>query len=251
MMTTTLVERVEYLTYTPRDLQRLAALNPRHRSSEQLLLGFFDFIKRAWTAGAFRTFQQQTGLRLTSNLNRCEFARRAAIEELRHATPTADFSEYDREQFRARLEAQIGSMRQRLTFAQEKAHQLELALESEKRRLSASANLTLLLIAERLLPPGDPLNGSQESPAMRVLGSPATLTELEANYRELLKREHPDVSVHPTELAQARFAYVRRLYQIVRRNWEKLRPTAAIADNELERRLRAPVPFDPASFWPA
>jgi len=236
---------LDYVDYSPRELQRLASLNPRHRSSEPALLGFLDYIREAWTPAAFREFQNEVGLKLTTNLNRCEFARQAALEELRHAPPI----ELDTEAFRERLECQISTMRDRLEAAEERAEQLEFALETEKRRLNASENLTLLLIAERLLPPGDPLNGTEESPAMRILGSPTTLTELEANYRELLKREHPDVSVHSPEVAQARFGYVRRLYQMTRKNWEKVRPTAKIDDSELERRLHAPTPFDPASFW--
>ncbi len=47
---------------------------------------------------------------------------------------------------------------------------------------------------------------------MRILGSPQTLTELEANYRELIKREHPDGSPFPPEEAINRFAYVSSLH---------------------------------------
>ncbi len=84
---------------------------------------------------------------------------------------------------------------------------------------------------------------------MRILGSPTTLTELEANYRELIKREHPDVSPFAEEEAINRFAYLRSLYRITRENWQVLKPTATIEKGELETRMKAPVPFDPESFW--
>ncbi len=86
---------------------------------------------------------------------------------------------------------------------------------------------------------------------MRILGSPKTLTELEANYRELIKREHPDVSPFPSEKALERFAYVRSLYRITRDHWQQLKPTAEIAEAELKKRMIAPVPFAPSSFWAA
>ncbi len=95
------------------------------------------------------------------------------------------------------------------------------------------------------------MNGSEESPAMRILGSPKTLTELEANYRELIKREHPDVSPFSEEIAINRFAYVRSLYRITREHWQVLKPTATITAAELEKRMKAPVPFAVESFLAA
>ena len=95
------------------------------------------------------------------------------------------------------------------------------------------------------------MNGTEESPAMRILGSPKTLTELEANYRELIKREHPDVSPFSEEIAINRFAYVRSLYRITREHWQVLKPTATITAAELEKRMKAPVPFAVESFWAA
>ena len=86
---------------------------------------------------------------------------------------------------------------------------------------------------------------------MRVLGSPKTLTEVDANYRELIKREHPDVSPFAPSEAINRFAYVRSLYRITREHWHSLKPTATITKGMLEKRMKAPVPFAPASFWVA
>ncbi len=91
----------------------------------------------------------------------------------------------------------------------------------------------------------------QDAGAMRVLGSPTTLTELESNYRELIQREHPDISPFPQQEAVARFAYVRSLYKLTRQYWDKLKPTATITPAELEKRMNAPVPFAPESFWAA
>ncbi len=107
------------------------------------------------------------------------------------------------------------------------------------------------MLTNRLLAPGLPLNGTEDSPAMRILGSPKTLTELEANYRELIKREHPDVSPFAQEEAINRFAYVRSLYRITREHWHCLKPTATITKVMLEKRMKAPVPFSPESFWAA
>ncbi len=84
---------------------------------------------------------------------------------------------------------------------------------------------------------------------MRVLGSPKTLTELDCNYRYLIKREHPDVSPFPKPIAIERFGYLRSLYRITRKNWEVLKPTAVITKEQLETMMNATVPFDITSFW--
>ena len=127
----------------------------------------------------------------------------------------------------------------------------ERQLEQKKQKLEESKNFSVLLLTNRLLSPGLPLNGTEESPAMRILGSPKTLTELEVNYRELIKREHPDVSPFSSKKAIERFAYVRSLYRITREHWQQLKPTAVITQTELKKRMIAPVPFAPESFWAA
>lgn len=175
------------VTYSPQDLKYLANLNPRHRRSESLLLGFFEYVKHTWSPSAFRQLKEETQLKLTSNLNRCEFARQAAAAELQHLPLENGFS------FSQQSELEFINLRERLEQAKQKAEQLELALQTEQKKLAASSTLNRLLVANRILPPGAPLNGTQDSAAMRVLGSPTTLTELEANYRELIKQEHPDV----------------------------------------------------------
>ncbi len=84
---------------------------------------------------------------------------------------------------------------------------------------------------------------------MRVLGSPKTLTELDCNYRYLIKREHADVSRFPKPVAIERFGYLRSLYRITRENWEVLKPTAVISKEQLEVRMNANLPYAPESFW--
>ncbi len=156
------------------------------------------------------------------------------------------------------IEEPLNTVSSQLQMAIEQIEELESQLkekerqlEQKKQKLEQSKNFSALLLTNRLLPAGLPLNGTEESPAMRILGSPKTLTELEANYRELIKREHPDVSPFPSTEAIERFAYVRSLYRITRDHWQQLKPTTAIAEAELKKRMIAPVPFAPESFWAA
>ncbi len=144
---------------------------------------------------------------------------------------------------------QIAKEQIKLLESQLKEREEQLLHQEEQ--LKQSENFSVLLLTNRLLTPGLPLNGTEESPAMRVLGSPKTLTELEANYRELIKREHPDVSPFSQDVAIERFAYVRSLYRITRNNWEVFKPTAVISKEDLQARMNAPVPFCPESFWVA
>ncbi|WP_041620434.1 hypothetical protein [Stanieria cyanosphaera] len=80
---------------------------------------------------------------------------------------------------------------------------------------------------------------------MRILGEPKTLTELEANYRELIKREHPDAPLFHQKrqssdlLTRApRSGSLRdRFTRIAREYWQQLKPTAVIAPTELNPQL--------------
>ena len=282
------IEKPQYLALAEnspcQDLNRyqlevLASLNPYHKEAETLLLSHYKRIKTTWSSSAIKNLQKATGLKLTNKLNRCQFALAAAQAELQfyRSTPASEelaiqnyslshkqsddcnLVELDQEteqsqQWQARLE----STQQQLEQAQAQLAQLETELQTSQQQLSVKEQklaevekFSFLLLTNRLLPPGPPLNGSELSPAMRILGEPKTLIELEANYRELIKREHPDISVHPQELAVQRFTYVRSLYKLTRQYWEKLKPTAAISQVELEKRMKAPVPFEPQSFWAA
>ncbi len=171
--------------------------------------------------------------------------------------PERGLTAFQVEELEIEREEQLNTQKQ-LQIAQEQIHKLEVQLkekeeqlEQEKEQSEQSKNFSVLLLTNRWLAPGLPLNGTEDSPAMRILGSPKTLTELEANYRELIKREHPDVSPFAQEEAINRFAYVRSLYRITREHWHHLKPTATITKKMLEKRMKAPVPFEPESFWAA
>ena len=149
------------------------------------------------------------------------------------------------------VEEQLQVAQEQIKLLESQLKEKESQIEKQSEQLKQSENFSVLLLTHRLLAPGLPLNGSEESPAMRILGSPKTLTELEANYRELIKREHPDVSPFSEEIAINRFAYVRSLYRITREHWQVLKPTATITAAELEKRMKAPVPFAVESFLAA
>ena len=247
-------------------LEVLASLNPYHQEAETLLISYYKKVRATWSSSALKNLQRATGLKLTNKLNRCQFALAAAQAELQFSQSTLAAevlatensslpqSGEQSQQWQARLE----STQQQLQQAKAQLAQLETEFQASQQQLAVSEQklaqvekFSFLLLTNRLLPPGPPLNGTEESAAMRILGSPKTLTELEANYRELLKREHPDLSLHPESVAVQRFTYVRSLYKLTRQHWEKLKPTAAISQVELERRMKAPVPFEPQSFWAA
>ena len=262
-----------------RILQILINLNPCLSESETLLLSYYKRVRATWSASAIKTVQKATGLKLTNKLNRCRFAIAAAkfqlqwerssragdnynlerkqlpvsseqkIEELPNINFSATFPEV--EESLNPVYSQLRNAIEQIEELESQLQEKERQLEQKKQKLEQSKNFSVLLLTNRLLPAGLPLNGTEESPAMRILGSPKTFTELEANYRELIKREHPDVSPFPSEEAIERFAYVRSLYRITRDHWQQLKPTAAIASAELKKRMIAPVPFAPESFWAA
>ena len=262
-------------------LSLLVNLNPYLAENETLLLSYYKRVKATWSPSAINTVKKATGLKLTNKLNRCHFAIEAARQELQFMQAEGCQSNYYLEgeelpitnyqvieelpsitsfqvtELEKEEEEQLNTQKQ-LQIAQEQIHKLEEQLkekeeelEQEKQELEQSKNFSVLLLTNRLLAPGLPLNGTEDSPAMRILGSPKTLTELEANYRELIKREHPDVSPFAEEEAINRFAYVRSLYRITRKHWHCLKPTATINQAMLEKRMKAPVPFSPESFWAA
>ncbi len=274
-----LLEKKE--TLNSRTLSIIINLNPCLAEDETLLLSYYKRVRVTWSNSAIKTVQKATGLKLTNKLNRCQFAIEAAKQELQfiqaenpeincyiegEELPVANnhiveelpsITSFQTVELERKQEEQLNTQKQ-LQIAQEQIHKLEAQLkekeeqlEQEKQQSEQSKNLAALLLTNRLLAPGLPLNGTEDSPAMRILGSPKTLTELEANYRELIKREHPDVSPFAQEEAINRFAYVRSLYRITREHWHHLKPTATITKKMLEKRMKAPVPFCPESFWAA
>ncbi len=256
-------------------LHVIVNLNPCLAEDETLLLSYYNKVKTTWSSSAIKSLQKATGLKLTSKLNRCRFAIAAAKFQLTELQVTRENIDVDidpstkleieselpttkreNEEIVKQLEKQlkikseeIQVLESQLINTQEELEVKEEQLEEQSEQLNQIENFSILLLTHRLLAPGLPLNGTEESPAMRILGSPKTRTELEANYRELIRREHPDVSVHKEDVARARFSYVRSLYRITRDYWEVLKPTAVITPEELKTRMEARVPFDPSSFW--
>ncbi len=274
-----LLEKKESLNSRP--LSIVANLNPCLAENETLLLSYYKRVRATWSNSAIKTVQKATGLKLTSKLNRCQFAIEAAKLQLHfmqaeshqinyylegEELPVANnhiveelpsITSFQVDELNSEQEEQLNTQKQ-LQIAQEQIYKLEAQLkekeeqlEQKEEKLEHSKNFAVLLLTNRLLAPGLPLNGTEDSPAMRILGSPKTLTELEANYRELIKREHPDVSPFAQEEAINRFAYVRSLYRITREHWHSLKPTATITKTMLSKRMKAPVPFNPESFWAA
>ncbi|NBD32499.1 MAG: hypothetical protein GVY17_05910 [Cyanobacteria bacterium] len=224
------------MTYSLEQLEEITTLNPAHQQAVEVLLGFYQFVRSTWTANAIAQLKDAHDLDLRRKQDRLQLAHFAAREELDFARslpqglqPVADLPpEKDDQPATPKVETET---------------------ESASERYSRLEKFTLLLLTGRILPSGQPLNGTQEAPAMRILGSPKTLTELEYNYKQLVKHHHPDISPFSTEEAQARFTYIRKLYQLTRKCWEQLKPTAIISQQTLQHRLQARVPYSPESFW--
>ncbi len=245
------------------ELVNLTTLNPRHKEAETLLLDYYKKVKSSWSPSAFRNLKEKAGLKLTNKINRCELARLAAVAELEFFDSESLLPEQtiiESSEFVELQQAYLDTQKQlveaedkvkQLSEAEDQAKHLEDELEAKQQELNKSERFSFLLLTNRLLPAGDPLNGTEESPAMRILGSPKTLTELEANYRELIKREHPDVSVHEPELSARSYMYVRSLVKFTRKHWERVKPTAKISKEDFERRMNATTPYPPETFWVA
>ncbi len=227
------------MTYTLEQLETITSLNPAHQQAIDTLLSFYQFIRSTWTASAIAQLKDAHDLDLRRKQDRLQLAHFAAREELDFARslpqglqPTADLPQPERCQ-----------------TVEEATSPAQPETESVEQRYFRLEKFTLLLLTGRILPSGPPLNGTQDAPAMRVLGSPKTLTELEYNYKQLVKHHHPDISPFCPEEAQARFTYIRKLYQLTRKCWEQLKPTAVISAETLQHRLQARVPYSPESFW--
>ncbi len=204
-------------TLNSRTLSIVANLNPCLAENETLLLSYYKRVRANWSNSAIKTVQKATGLKLTSKLNRCQFAIEAAKLQLQFmqvesqeinyylegeelliansqiSEELPSITSFQGKKLNLEEEEQLDTQKQ-LQIAQEQINKLEAQLKEKEEQLEQSTNFSVLLLTNRLLAPGLPLNGTEDSPAMRILGSPKTLTELEANYRELIKREHPDVS---------------------------------------------------------
>jgi hypothetical protein len=228
------------MTYTTEQLEAITSLNPAHKQAIDTLLSFYQFVRSTWTASAIAELKQAHDLDLRRKQDKLQLAHVAAKEELDFArslpagvSPVADLPE--------------DNHCPQDTTCQQATPEAES--ESSNNKYARLEKFTLLLLTGRILPSGPPLNGTQDAPAMRVLGSPKTLTELDANYKQLVKHHHPDISPFCEEEAQARFTYIRKLYQLTRRCWDQLKPTATITQQTLQQRLQGRVPYSPESFW--
>ncbi|VEP12797.1 DnaJ domain protein [Hyella patelloides LEGE 07179] len=269
----TTVDKEAQQPLNARFLTVIANLTPNFAEDEVLLLSYYKQVRATWSTSAIKNLQKATGLKLTNKLNRCRFAIYAAKLQLQLMSsegcennqdfhqkqlPVTSFSREEdnnsitpvsEEVFTIEVKEQLLIAQEQIKILESQLQDKESQIESQESQLKQSENFSVLLLTNRLLAPGMPLNGTEESPAMRILGSPKTLTELEANYRELIKREHPDVSPFAEEKAISRFAYMRSLYRITREHWQELKPTVSISQRELEKRMKATVPFSPESFW--
>ena len=262
-------------------LKVISKLNPCLAEDERLLLYYYKQVRSTWSSSAIKNLKEAEDLKLTNKLNRCKFAIAAAKLQLQFvssdceekvtisAWKSKDFSlgevpednafseslamtdNLSNSSFQAELleSEALQIAQEQIQLLESQLKEKEEQLQQQEEQLKQSENFSFLLLSHRLLSPGLPLNGTENTPAMRVLGSPKTFTELDYNYRELIKREHPDVSRFPKAVAIERFGYLRSLYRITRENWEVLKPTAVISKEQLEARMNAPVPFDIDSFW--
>lgn len=226
------------MTYTLEELETITSLNPAHQQAIDTLLSFYQFIRSTWTASAIAQLKKAYDLDLRRKQDRLQLAHFAAREEL-------DFARSLPEGLQPIADLPQEHHNQQFNYCPTATPETESASE----RYVRLEKFTLLLLTGRILPSGPPLNGTQEAPAMRILGSPKTLTELEANYKQLVKHHHPDISPFSTEEAQARFTYIRKLYQLTRKCWDQLNPTAIISRQTLQHRLQGRVPYSPESFW--
>ncbi|PNW34372.1 UNVERIFIED_CONTAM: hypothetical protein BEN50_18170, partial [Euhalothece sp. KZN 001] len=230
--------------YTIEKLEYLTELNPSHAQAVKSLLKFYFHIRELWTKNAIDKLKRQYDLDLRKKEHRLYFARYAAIQELKWKRQLSSSPNTVKEVTQPIKKSNQESNTESDPAPEKTPHKPDY--KPSYKQLEWFACLCLL---GRILPAGKPLNGSENSPAMRVLGSPKTLTELDYNYKQLVKHHHPDVSPFCSEESQARFNYIRQLYSLFRKNWDALKPTASITDQQLNSRMNAKTPFKPDSFW--
>ena len=218
----------EPTTYDRNHLEALLRLNPLRGESERELLLFYQWMRAHWSRSAWEDLRAEFDLDLRRRNNRVTLARLGVERELIHCNGTAVFPR--------QLELIPAAP------AQENVSLMQTAIDELRASLQH-----LQEVVRGLLPEGDPLNGTEKSPAMLVLGSPTTLTELNCShqhgYQELRAREHPDRSPFPAAEAQKRYAAIELMHRAACDNWESARPTAEISPEQLQRRLAAKLPF--------
>ncbi|MGF1485924.1 MAG: hypothetical protein ACFBSE_02305 [Prochloraceae cyanobacterium] len=183
------------------------------------------------------------------------------------------------------LKAQLLSKQLELEATSQQLEERSQQLEKEsaqriclEQQLIKQVKLNLIVATERLLPAGPPLNGVQDSPMMKLVGSPTTVTELEHNYRILEKKWLDRITQYNEEIKQLllgeesgkywnqdtidlyskkkrdaidRYKLIKSTYKLLATNWDLLKPTIPINDEEYSRRMNAKIPngWTPASFW--
>ncbi len=234
--------------YDRTHLEALLTLNPLRGESERELLLFYQWMRTHWSRSAWDALRAEFDLDLRSRSNRLALARLGVERELVYChpdSPAAANLPYPPRQ----LELVAAAPPAGKNPARASVELMQAAIDE------LQASLQHLQEAVRgLLPEGEPLNGTEASPAMLVLGSPTSLTELNCSsqhgYQELRAREHPDRSPFPAAEAQKRYAAIELLHRAACDNWDAVRPTTEISPDDLHRRLAAKLPFglEPASF---
>jgi len=262
-------------------LQIIANSDPYLLENQTLLLGYYTEIKQTWATAIVNRIKAKHKLNLRQKLDRCILAVMAAREKIQFESDAAAKSrsgffcspppEGEIAISEPELAAKVEQLERQL---EQKAQQLE----KTNNRLNNQVKLNIIVATDRLLPAGPPLNGVQESPMMKIIGSPTTMTELEHNYRVLEERLLDNINNYRYRVkdlllgkesefywneatiddyrlqkdeAIERLNLVKSIYSLHRENWDLLKPTIPISDEELKARMNGKIPYgwSPESFW--
>jgi len=262
-------------------LQTIAKCDPYLIENQTLLLAYYKEVKKTWATAIVNRIKQQHKLNLRQKLDRCILAVMAAREKIQFKTDAAAKSrtgffcspppEGEGGISEPELAAKVEQLERQL-------EQTSAELEKTNNRLNNQVKLNIIVATDRLLPEGPPLNGVEESPMMKILGSPTTLTKLELNFEILKKRLKNKIDNYRAAIkelllsednekycveeiiedyrqlkneAVKRLKLVNSIYSIHRDNWDLLKPTIPISDEELQARMNGKIPhgWSPESFW--
>lgn len=245
-------------------VQLIANSDPYLFDNQELLLQYYQEIKNNWSPAIVKRIKEQHKLNLRQKLDRCILAVMAARSKIEFVTvPSLDSPEHE-------LQARISQLSQQLEATNAQLVASQRRLIKTNNQLNNQIKLNIIFAADRLLPAGPPLNGIQEAPFMKLLGSPTTITELERNYdaldnklqdeinsyrREIIEmRLHPDLSSEDEDYSNiieeytkkkkdtiARKDLLRSTYNIVEKNWDVLKPTIPIEKELLELFMKGEI----------
>ena len=274
-------------------LQIIANSDPYLLDNQVLLLGFYTEIKKTWPSAIVNRIKTLHKLNLRQKLDRCILAVAAATEKIARSTKITALADTqindsptvpDSNQPSAlvakvkQLERLLETTSVRLVETEDRLLETTTELEHSKNQLNKQIKLNIIVATDRLLPQGLPLNGVQNSPAMKIMGSPTTLTRLELNYRILDKKwldkikqynewikelllgeesekywnqETIDLYSQKKREAVERYKLIRSIYELLAPNWDVLKPTIPISDEEKAARMNGKIPhgWSPESFW--